>query len=357
MLYSREESTVGLKRSGAILATLTSMATAGSMIAMAAPQAMAKSKGTLVLYSAQGYDAAMAKAFEKATGITVKLDDNSTGPLIAKAEAEASHPLWDVIWFDGAVSMQAMDNQGLLLRGFTPNDVNNLNALGRNLVAKDKSYYPTGVTGMGAIGYNPNVVKPSQLPKTWNDLLKPQWKGQVAMNDPSISGPTYPFVAGIMQQMGMKGGENFFTKLKKNGLHVYQTNKVTIGAMLAGRAKLAIVQDSALISDEVSGDPIKIDYLRSGTYSLPSVIAIDKNAPDMANAKLFVEWVLSKQGQKVQINPNNGGGDSYYMPVIKGVKPDKPAERPGVKWVKVNPVHGAKVKNSIEAWFHDHITL
>ena len=57
------------------------------------------SKGeTLVLYSAQGYDQAMATAFQKATGITVKLVDDSTGPLIARAEAQGSNSQWDVIW-------------------------------------------------------------------------------------------------------------------------------------------------------------------------------------------------------------------------------------------------------------------
>lgn len=324
-----------------------------------AVQAASKSSHeTLILYSAQGYDQAMATAFEKATGITVKLTDDSTGPLIAKAEAEGSNPHWDVIWFDGDSSMQAMDNQGLLLKHWIPNDVKNLNKLGESLVAKDRAYYPTGVTGMGAIGYNPNVVSKADLPKTWNDLLKPMWKGQLAMNDPAISGPTYPFVAGMLQQQGGAAkGKSFFTKLKNNGLKVYQTNDVTIGNMLSGRVKLAMVQDSALMSKKVSGAPIAIDYLQSGTFSLPSVIAIDKKAPDMDAAKKFVEWVLSQQGQKVQINPANGGGDSYYMPVINGVKPDAPAKRPGVKWINVNPVVAASEKNNVEAWFHAHITL
>lgn len=349
---------VGVKKSGAIVATLTSLAVAGSLMATAAPQALASSKGTLVLYSAQGYDQAMATAFQKATGITVKLTDDSTGPLIARAEAEGGNPHWDVIWFDGDSSMQAMDNQGLLLRNWTPNDYNNLNGLGKQLVAKDSSYFPTGVTGMGAIGYDPKVVAKSDLPKSLSDLLSPKWQGAVAMNDPAISGPTYPLVAGVLQQEGsVKAGESFFSKLKANGLHVYATNKVTIGNMLAGKAKLAIVQDSALISDQVSGDPIAIDYLTTGTYSLPSVMAIDKNAPDMANAKKFVEWVLTYRAQQVQINVNNGGGDSYYMPVVKWVKPDAPALRPGVKWVKVNPITAAQEKNAVETWFHDHITL
>src|ERR1700722_8621305 len=54
--------------------------------ASAASAAAAASKVTLVVYSAQGYDSAMTKAFTKATGIPVKLDDNSTGPLLTQIE-------------------------------------------------------------------------------------------------------------------------------------------------------------------------------------------------------------------------------------------------------------------------------
>ena len=47
---------------------------------------------TLVVYSAQGYDHAMTTAFQKATGIPVKLDDNSTGPLLTQIEASKNNP-------------------------------------------------------------------------------------------------------------------------------------------------------------------------------------------------------------------------------------------------------------------------
>lgn len=317
-----------------------------------------KNKGTLVLYAAEGYDTAMGQAFQKKTGIKVEVHDDSTGPLITSAESQASNPHWDVIWYDGDSSMQAMDNQNLLLRGWTPTDVNNYTPLGKSLIAKDKSYYPTGVTGMGAIGYDPKVTPKSSLPKTLNDLLKPQWKNAIAMNDPAISGPTYPFVAGVVQQMGSTAkGENFFTKLKQNGLHVFDTNTVSINALLTGKVKLALVQDSALMSDEAKGDPIAIDYLQSGTYTLPSVIGIDKKAPDMAAAKAFVEFALSKEGQKIMTNVKLGGGDSYLAPLIKGVKatPVAAAARKHVKWIRVDAISAAKQKNNLETWFHEHI--
>ncbi len=76
---------------------------------------------TLVVYSAQGYDHAMTKAFQKATGIPVKLDDNSTGPLLTQIEASKNNPNWGLLWVDGATAFAGLDQQGLLQKGFEPN--------------------------------------------------------------------------------------------------------------------------------------------------------------------------------------------------------------------------------------------
>ena len=311
----------------------------------------------LVIYSAQGYDTAMGAAFQKATGIKTVVDDMSTGPVMAKAEAERSNPHWDVVWFDGDASMQSLDDQGMLLRGWTPNDYNNYTSLGKSLVAPDKSYYPGGVTAAAAFGYDPKILPSKDVPTTLNGLLNPTLKNELAMDDPSISGPTYPFVAGVMQQMGLAKGKTFFQKLKQNGLHIYRTNTVTISALLHGRAKLIWVQDSALISAKLQGDPIAIAYPKSGVYTLPDVLGIDSHAPNMKAAKEFVQFVLSKQGQQVMVNPKNGGGDSYYNPVIKGIKPNPARQQSGINWVRVNPVKAANVENSLKAWFNDNITL
>lgn len=316
----------------------------------------ASSNQTLVFYSAQGYDQAMADAFQKKTGIKVKLVDDSTGNIVAKIEAEKSNPHWDIAWFDGASTMQALDNEGLLMQGWTPNNVSNYTAYGNSLIPQDKAYYPASMTAAAAIGYNTKVVDAAHAPKDWNDLLSPYFKNAVAMNDPSISGPTFPFVAGMLQLKGTKAGEQFYTNLKKNGLKVFPTNGNTLKALLAGQVKAVMIQDSALVSAQQQGDPIQIVYPSSGTFSLPGVIAIDKNAPDKQAAEEFVQFVLSQEGQKVMINPKNGGGDSYFNPIIQGIAPNPARQQSGIKWVAVNPVKAAQNEAQIKKWFNENIT-
>ena len=103
---------------------------------------------TLVVYSAQGYDSAMTKAFTKATGIPSSLDDNSTGPLLTQIEASKNNPNWGLLWVDGATAFAGLDTQGLLLKGFEPSV--QWNTLGTASLPADKSYTPTGVTLMAA---------------------------------------------------------------------------------------------------------------------------------------------------------------------------------------------------------------
>jgi iron(III) transport system substrate-binding protein len=315
--------------------------------------AMAAGPGQLVFYSAQGYDQSEATAFQNATGIQVKLSDMSTGPLLSKVIAERQNPRWDVIWFDGNAPMANFDGQGMLLRGYNPPNLSRYNKLGKTLLPADHAYFPTGVTAAGVIIYSTKAVPAKDAPKTWADLLKPFFKNGVGMNNPAISGPTYPIVAGLMAQMGMAKGEAYFKALKANGLLISATNGVTLQALADGRIKAAIVQDSAAQGLKLSGAPVKIVYPASGVVELPSDIAINAKAPDMAAAKRFVNFVLSAQGQKVMQQEKQAGSDSLFAPVTVGLKPI--VERGAVHWYYLNPVTWGQKEASIVSWFTDTV--
>ena len=239
----------------------------------------------------------MVKAFSKATGIPTKLDDNSTGPLLTQIEASKNNPNWGLLWVDGATAFAGLDQQGLLLKGYEPNV--KWNALGTQSLPPDKSYIPTGVTLMAALVYD--TTKVTTPPTTWQQLLEPQWKGLVGMNDPSQSGPTFPFIAGMMNYLGgVSQGESFFTKLKANGLVINPTNGPTLQALTSGQIKLALVQSSAGIGAALGDKNIGIVKYLNPVTLLPSAIGIDAKASPavQAEAKQFVEFVLSRRGSR-----------------------------------------------------------
>ncbi|HWE68448.1 MAG TPA: extracellular solute-binding protein [Acidimicrobiales bacterium] len=342
-----------VRRSGQVVLALAATLLGAGLTISPAGAATAAAKVPLVLYAAEGYDSAMAKAFQTSTGIPVQLDDNSTGPLLTQIEASKNNPKWSMLWVDGPTAFAGLDNQHLLVRGFEPSVA--WNSLGTQSVPKDKSYIPTGVTLTAAVVYNPTVVK--DPPTTWQQLLSAKWKGAVGMNDPSQSGPTYPFIAGMMNYLGSTAkGETYFSQLKANGLVINPTNGPTLQALTSGQIKLALVQSSAGIGAQATDANLKVSYLDPITL-LPSVIGIDAHAPKavQAEAKLFVKYVFSKAGQKV-MQTGDPSGDSLFYPLINSSHP-LPA-LPSLAKVKVqtiNPYTWGPRESAINTWFDTNI--
>jgi iron(III) transport system substrate-binding protein len=208
---------------------------------------------------------------------------------------------------------------------------------------------------MAALAYNKQKVK--SPPTTWSALLSSQWKGQVGMNDPSQSGPTFPFIAGMMNYLGgVNAGESFFTKLKANGLVINPTNGPTLQALTSGRINLALVQSSAAIGAELGDKNLGIAYLNPVTL-LPSAIGIDAKAPaaEQAEAKQFIEFVLSPAGQAV-MQSGDPTGDSLYYPVLQGVNPlSALPSLASTSTQSINPYTWGPQEGTINTWFDDNI--
>ncbi len=342
----------------------TTALVAGAALALAGCSATASANTSnsgavepLVLYSAMGYDAAITKAFTAESGIPVKLVDDSTGPLLTKIGAEKNNPQWGAFWADGDTAFASLDKQGELLR-YTPTV--RLNTVGSALTPKNHSYVPTGTTVMAALIYN--SAKVTSVPTTYGDLLTSAYSGKVGMNDPSQSGPTYPFIAGLMNQLGgVDAGEAYLTKLKANGLHVNPTNGDTLHALETGQIDYGLIQSSAATGEvikaaakPVAGYDPKVVYLAKSTL-LPGVFGIDKgaSATQQDEAKKLLEYILSPAGQKVAQGAD-AAGDSLYWPVVDSTKalsglPAVPA------YQTIDPYHWGPLQGQVVTWFDSSI--
>lgn len=358
------------KNTGALRLRITAVALAATVasLPLLTTTSGAANQPTLVVYSAQGYDSASVTAFNKTNpGFKVTLNDNSTGPLLQQIQAEGNNPKWGVLWVDGATAFAELDSQGKLLRNWTPSV--SFNKLGLANLPKDRSYIPTGLTATGALVYDSSQMTTAQLPKTWADLLKPQYKGELGMNDPAQSGPTYPLIAGLMNNMGkypttknvaqaIAAGEHFLTALKANGLVVNATNGPTLAAIEAHQIKMAIIQSSAGYGTELTTYPnMKVAYLNPVT-ALPGVIGIDAKAPKavQAEAKKFVTWLLSSAGQHV-MKTGDAQGDSLFWPVLTNDQPSN-SVIPALNTVPmqtINPYVWGAQENKVNAWFESNI--
>jgi iron(III) transport system substrate-binding protein len=341
------------------LAGCGSTAAAVSPSGSAAGGASSGAKTPLVVYSAQGYDSDVTKAFTAATGIPVNLVDDSTGPLLTKVQAEKNNPQWGLLWVDGDTAFAALDKEGMLAP-YTPGAA--LTQAGQALVPSDHSYIPVSTTVMAAVVYN--AAKTSAVPSTYEDLATAPYQGRVGMNDPAQSGPTFPFIAGMMNQLGgqsngVAAGEAYFSKLKSNGLHVYPTNGDTLHALETGQIDYGVIQSSAAAGEVLKAkksatfDP-KVVYLPKTTL-LPGVIGIDQKAPAdvQAEAKQFVDYVLSPAGQKV-MQGADPHGDSLYWPIVPGIQAS--SALPAMPdYQRIDPTFWGPLEGQINTWFDSTI--
>lgn len=261
---------------------------------------------------------------------------------------------------DGDTAFAALDKQGQLLP-YMPSAA--LNPVGKALVPADHSYVPVSTTVMAALIYN--SAKTSSVPTSYQDLLGSQYSGKIGMNDPSQSGPTYPFIAGLMNQLGgqsggVAAGEGYLTKLKANGLHVFPTNGDTLHALETGQITYGLIQSSAA-AGEVTQAPrnanfnAKVAYLPVSTL-LPGAIGIDKAAPPavQAEAKKFVDFVLSPAGQAA-MQKGDPKGDSLFWPVVPGVSAPADLTAFPTKYQKIDPYFWGPLENQVNTFFDTSI--
>lgn len=303
----------------------------------------------LVLYSGLDYGPAVARAFTARTGIKVRVIRLATGGLLARITAEGRHPDWTLAWFDGATAAVSLDRAGLLARHLPP--PTGLTPLGQSMLAADGAYIPTGFT-LAGVFVTPRAATVAP-PATWSDLTAPPYHGMLGMNDPSISGPTYPALAGMLaSDGGWPAGKGFIEALKQDGLHIYAKNDATLAALRSGAIQLAIVQSSAAINVAANVDPaLRVTFPRPA-YILPNVIVM---APGLSRARRkeaerFIAYVNSPAAQAIRMR--QGAGDGYYWPVT-GTTPPRHA-LPALATLDLAPLDAARwgaAQNAIVGWF------
>jgi iron(III) transport system substrate-binding protein len=341
---------------GVAITTIAMLAGCSASPSINSTSSTAATVEPLVLYAAVAYDAPMAKAFTKATNIPVKVVDDSTGPMLTKVAAEKNNPQWSLLWADGDTAFASLDKQNLLL-DYAPTAA--WTTVGKGLVPSDNSYTPTGTTVMAALIYN--SAKVSSVPTSYDDLLTAPYSGKVGMNDPSQSGPTYPFIAGVMNQLGgqtkgIAAGEAYFTKLKSNGLKVYPTNGDTLHALETGQIDYGLIQSSAATGETIKVKPTasyapKIAYLPKSTL-LPSVIGIDKgaSATQQTEAKKFVDFAVSPAGQKI-MQGADPSGDSLFWPIVNGVTALSQLPAFPTDYQRIDPTYWGPLQSQVVTWF------
>jgi iron(III) transport system substrate-binding protein len=170
---------------------------------------------------------------------------------------------------------------------------------------------PTRFSYLGAC-YNTDLVKPGDLPKSFQDLLDPKWKGKIAWSSTVIGAML--FITGMRNFMGEEKALAYLRELAKQDIApIASANRVVVDRVMAGEYALCL--DSFLHHPIISarkGAPVAPLPLEP-VLTVVSSVMLPKAPPHPYAAMLFIDYLLSKDGQqKLQ------GAD--YFPTHPGVQ-------------------------------------
>ena len=240
----------------------------------------------VVLYSSNPSELIdmVSKGFEEKTGITVSVVRLGTGEAMKRIAAEKEKPLCDVFWSgDVAVLENAKEN-------FQPYRSPEAAGLPAGYIEKDSRWTACNAHVM-VIMVNKALVKEADMPKTWNDLFAPQWKGKVVMANPEKSGSAYAQAYGIYKLYGMDGIQKLIGNSK-----ILDSSSLIYKGVAAGEYPLGVTMEYAAHRYIEGGDKnVGIIYPADGAFMAPEALGIVKNGPHPAEAKKFVDYLLSKK--------------------------------------------------------------
>jgi iron(III) transport system substrate-binding protein len=262
------------------------------LAALASPTFADDSK--LVLYTSQPntdaqqtVDAFMAKY----PNIKVDWVRDGTPKVIAKLRAEiaAGSPQPDVLLISDVVSMESLKKDGLLA-AFPDANVSDIDAA---LYDKDHTYFSTKLITTGIV-YNKAA---KMIPTSWLDLTKPEAKDQVAMPSPLASGAAMIHTVTLTENLGK--GWDFYSALAANGAQASGGNGDVLTAVSGGEKLYGMIVDYMPIREAAKGAPVAFVFPTEGVSAVTEPVAILKSAKNVEAAKLFVNFLMSKDGQEV----------------------------------------------------------
>jgi iron(III) transport system substrate-binding protein len=152
---------------------------------------------------------------------------------------------------------------------------------------------------LSSLGYNTNLVKPQDAPKSFADLLDPKWMGKMVKAHPAYSGTIMTATFAIVREFGW----GYLEKLSKQKVMQVQSSTDPPKKLALGeRAVMADGNDYNLIQLKEAGQPVEVVYPAEGTPLVTGPSAVFESAPNPSAARLFQSWLHSLAAQQLLVD-------------------------------------------------------
>src|SRR5919109_1881733 len=260
----------------------------------------AKKEGKLAFYTAMdlAFAQQLGKAFEeKFPGISVRVERSGAERIFTRIGQEYGAKIHavDVVNTADLAHCLTWKRNGWLAP-YLPEEV------AKHFEAK--YYDPDGLhittrILISPFGYNTNLVKKEEAPKSFKDLLDPKWTGKLVKAHPAYSGTIMNSTFQCARELGWR----YFEKLAKQ--RVLQVQSATDTPKKIALGERAVMVDGAgylFIRYKEEGQPVEIVYPEEGTPVAAAPSAVFKAAPNPNAARLFQNWMHSREAQQLLVD-------------------------------------------------------
>ena len=253
----------------------------------------AKQEGNLIVYSVWDVEhlRVITEAFMKRyPGIKATYWQGRNPEIVTRAltEFQGGQASFDVVLSDNAPPV--IRAAGAIM---------NYDTVQRDVLVLHDPTMPTVSLQIQALSYNTKKIKPADLPKSWEEVANPKYKGMVALDDPMRAGPLSSMLSGLKTQWQDEARYNKFVKgLKALNVPVHKSTSAMFRLVISGEYSICMPALLHDVMEEIhKGTPV--GYVRTIPPVLfPRQAGIYVKAPNPNAAKLFAEWLISEEGQK-----------------------------------------------------------
>ena len=300
------------------MATTVRKLAAGLVLGIAAVGAHAADQVNVICSAQAEWCNMIGTVYARTTGTKINVTMKGSGEALAQLIAEKDNPKTD-IWFGGTGDphLQAAE-QGLSLEYKSPS-LDQLQPWAQQQ-AQQAKFRTVGIySGPLGFGYNTELLAKKKLPvpKSWADLLKPEYKGDIQVANPASSGTAYTMIATLVQLMGEDKAFDYLKGLHKNIGQYSRTGTGPIKAVARGETAVSISFVHDAPGEKLNGFPVESITPSEGTGAEIGSMSIIKGARNLAAAKKFYEWALTPGAQEMA-----AAVKQFQLPSNKSAKVD-----------------------------------
>lgn len=311
---------------------------------------LAKQEGTVVSYDTGPTWAnwvGLFDAFQRRYGIEIVYNDLGSGATVVRLDKERARPQADTAYYFMPFGAMAKDKG--VTEGFRSVNFDQIPQ-----VLKDPEGHWFSIhKGTVVIVVNKRLIK--DVPSGWKDLLKPEYRKAIVYLDPRTAGIGYAIILATTHALGgdlnnLKPGIEYLASLQKAG-NVRMIEKTTeYDKFVKGEVPVWLTYDfNAYRAKYIGGlgEDVAIVIPKEGTITAPYAISMVKGSPHPNAAKLWLNFIMSEEGQKIF-------AEGFVRPILDVKYPDtvkdkflpasEYARAKDINWVRAQEVQAEAAK-------------